>query len=129
MRQGKLIIILSAIFLIGFATYYFFIDTLSISQLTGNTGSARANIFINLFDFDTGLTRYDIYHINIKSEYWKSRIKEVQSISDINTREKANEELVAEMMQDPSLKKIARKFLGFGAKSASSILQVLLSLN
>jgi len=128
MKQGKIILTLSLIIVFGFAVYYFFIDTLSISQLTGDTGSSKANIFVNLFDFDTGLTRYDIYHIKKKSEYWNSRIQEVQSISNIREREKANDELVAEMMRDPSLKKITRKFFGFGVKSASSILQVLTSI-
>jgi len=127
MKHSKIILILGIMILMGFTAYYFFIDTLSISQFTGDTGSARANIFVNLFDFDTGLTCYDIYHINNKSEYWNRRIKEVQSISDIRERAKANDELVVEMMQDPSLKKITRKFLGFGVKSASSLLQVLVS--
>ena len=127
MKKGKILCILIFIILTSCVVYYFFIDTLSFSQLAGNTGNTKANIFLNLFDFDTGLTRYDIYHINNKGEYWNGRIKEVQSISNIKAREKANDELVAEMMQDPSLKKITRKFLGFGVKSASSILQVLTS--
>lgn len=119
------ILIPVSLFFFGFVFYYFFVDTLLISEITGKTQSAKANIFINLFDFDTGLTRYDVYHINKKSDYWNKRMREVQSISDMKERERANDELVAEMLQDPSLKKITRKFSAFGAKSAGNLLQIL----
>lgn len=128
MKAGKIIGFLFFVFVSLFAVYYVFIDTLSFSQLIGKTQSPKATIFINLFDFDTGLTRYDIYQINKRSDYWERRIREVQSIQDARAREKANEELMAEMMEDPSLKKVIRKFLGLGARSAGALMQILGSI-
>lgn len=109
--------------LIVFSIWYVFIATLSISQLVGKTNSPTATIFINLFDFDTGLTRYDVYNLKARAPYWEKRMKQVASINDPNVRQIENEKLLAEMMQDPPYKKIARKFFGLSGKSALAILE------
>jgi hypothetical protein len=96
-----------------------------ISDLIGNTNNPVSNILINLFDFDTGLTRYDIHHLSQKSEYWEKRMKEVLAIQDPQQREVENQKLVAEMMQDPAMKKIVKKLFAFGTKSALSILEAI----
>jgi hypothetical protein len=108
--------------------YYFFISTLSISQIVGKQSSAQATIILNLFDFDTGLTRYDMYRLAQKSDYWNMRIKQVSLIQDPNRRNVENENLLAEMMEDPVLKKVTRKVLGFGGKASFSILQAILGV-
>lgn len=126
--KPKTIILLLTLGIGIFIYYYFFIETLSVSQLIGKTSNPQASIFINLFDFDTGLTRYDIYHINCKNNYWNSRIREINSMADPVAKEKANEELLAEIIQDPSVKKITKKFLGFLGKSANSATSLLSGL-
>ena len=121
--NNKTIIFICILLVIGIGFYYFFIDTLSISQIVGKSGNPKTTIFINLFDFDTGLTRYDIYNLGKKSDYWNKRMKEVYSIQDPTLRNIENEKLMAEMMQDPALKKITRKLFGFGGKTSLAIMQ------
>lgn len=116
------------IFIVAFlicciAYYYFFLSTLMFSEVIGKTKSARANIFINLLDFDTGLTRFDLYRLSKKSDYWNMRMRNVRSIRDINRRKVEEEKLTAEMMEDPAIKKITRKLLGFSANSSMAILE------
>ena len=118
--------VLIALIILAVTYYYFFISTLSISQIVGKQGSAQSTIILNLFDFDTGLTRYDMYRLAQKSDYWNMRIRQVNSIQDPNRRNIENEKLLAEMMEDPVLKKITRKVLGFGGKVSFSILQTIL---
>lgn len=110
----------------GFACYYFFVDTLMLSEITGKTNVPVADIFINLLDFDTGLTRYDIHNLAKKSGYWNMRIRQVESIQNPDKRKSEEEKLTAEMMQDPSIKKIVRKLFGFGSKAALGILKTIL---
>ncbi len=130
MRSNKGRISTGALFILicltGFSYYYFFVDTLTLSEITGKTDVPVADIFINLFDFDTGLTRYDIYNLKRKSDYWNTRIRQVESIQDPQHRKAEEEKLLAEMMQDPSIKKIVRKVFGFGAKTSLEILKALL---
>ena len=123
MKNKGLITFISFLLVAIFLFYYIFIDTLTISQVVGPTNDPRADIFINLFDFDSGLTRWDLYNLASKSDYWNARMQQVRSIQDPRLRELENEKLMAEMMRDPSMKKIARKLLGFGGKSAFAILQ------
>lgn len=124
MKYKAIIIIVALLILVG-AYYYYLIDTLSISQILGKQNNPKATIVINLLDFDTGLTRYDIYRLNHKGDYWDRRVREVNSIRDPNRRNIENEKLLAEMMEDPSLKKIAKKMFGLEIKSATSILQAI----
>ncbi|MBI5183254.1 MAG: hypothetical protein HY999_02695 [Nitrospinae bacterium] len=110
-------------FLVVFLLWYFFIDTLTLSELIGKNVNPKASIFINLFDFDTGLTRYDIYNLKSKSVYWEKRMQEVASITNPKRREIGHEKLMAEMMEDPSMKKIVKKVFGFGTDSVLTVLR------
>lgn len=121
--SSKVIIGITSALFVVFSCWYFFIDTLTFSELIGKDISPKASIFINLFDFDTGLTRYDIYRLKSKSVYWERRMQEVASITDPKRREIEQEKLVAEMMQDPSMKKIVKKVFGLGVDSALTILK------
>lgn len=109
-----------------FSYWYFFIDTLKLTQITGKPDNPYASIFVNIIDFDTGLTRYDVYNLSRKSNYWQSRIRDVSAIQDPQKREFENTKLLAEMMEDPSIKKIMKKFIGFGADAALSILKTIM---
>jgi hypothetical protein len=124
-NSKKIIIISISLFMLLF--WYFFIDTLAFSQLVGKNISSKASIFVNLFDFDTGLTRYEIYNLKSKSAYWERRMRKVASITDPKRREVEHEKLVAEMMQDPAMKKIVKKLFGFGTDSAFSVLKAIVA--
>jgi hypothetical protein len=110
----------------GYSYYYYFVETLTLSDIMGKTNVPMVDIFVNLLDFDTGLTRNDIHNLSQKSGYWNMRMSQVESIQDPRLRQAEQEKLVAELLQDPALKKIVRKTLGFGTKSAFSILQTIL---
>lgn len=122
-RNKGLVITIAVGVIVGLLYWYFFVDTLSLTEVTGQPENPVATIFVNLIDFDTGLTRYDIYNLASKSDYWEMRINQVNSIRNIQQREIENQKLLAEMMQDPSLKKIAKKLLGLGTDSAIAILK------
>ena len=123
--SNKTIIFITFLIVSLCAFYYFFIDTLTISEIAGKQKNAKATIFLNLFDFDTGLTRYDVYRLAQKSEYWDARMKQVYSIQDPNRRNIEHEKLLAEMMEDPAFKKIARKLFGLGGKASLTIMQII----
>jgi len=124
LSKNKGVILFIAIIVVTiFLYWYFFIDTLSLTKITGQPKNPITTIFVNLLDFDTGLTRYDVYNLANKSDYWERRIREVNSIRNPQQREIANNNLLAEMMQDPSIKKIAKKLLGLSHESAIAILK------
>lgn len=122
-KNKGLIIFIAIVLIVGSIYWYFFVDTLSLTEITGQPKNTIATIFVNLMDFDTGLTRYDIYNLASKSDYWEMRIREVNSIRDPQQKEIENHKLLAEMMQDPSIKKIAKKLLGLSIESVIAILK------
>ncbi|KKK48091.1 hypothetical protein LCGC14_3148620 [marine sediment metagenome] len=107
---------------LGFAFNYYFIDTLKISEIIEKNNNPIAEIVFNIVDFNTGLTRYDIYNLSKNSNYWEKRLREVMAIQDSNKRNLESEKLFAEMMQDPSIKKIANKLMNLGKDSLLAIL-------
>lgn len=112
-----------ALFLVGFGGWYYFIDTISLRELTGKPSGTIETILVNVFDFDTGLTRYDMYRLKGRAPYWDKRMKEVEGILDMRKRDEAQKILMAEMMEDPVLKKLTRGVLGFGAGAVLSLLR------
>jgi hypothetical protein len=112
MKIGKrnLILISTATILAFGVVYYYFVATLSLSDIAGNTNSPIVNIGLKLFDFDTGLTRYDIANLKQKSPYWLKRMKEVDKIQNEGEKSEENLKLIDEMLSDPSMHKIAKKF-------------------
>lgn len=122
-RNKGLIAFIAVGLVVGVLYWYFFLDTLSLTEITGQPKNPLATIIVNLIDFDTGLTRYDIYNLASKSDYWEMRMRQVDSIKNYQQREIENQKLLAEMMQDPSIKKIAKKLLGFSTDSAIAILK------
>jgi hypothetical protein len=112
MKIGKLnlILISTAIILVAGGLYYYFVATLSLSDIVGNTNSPIVNIGLRLIDFNTGLTRYDISNLKQKAPYWVNRMKEVDNIYNANEKSKESMRLMEEMTGDPTLRKIANKF-------------------
>lgn len=125
MTQKRIIVFLILASAISFAYYYFFVDTLSMSQLARQTRNKKVKVLVGFIDLDSGLTRYDVYRVSKKGNYWKSRMREVRSIQDSTKRERERDRLLEEMMQDPSMRKIMRKLAAFGANSATEVLKAL----
>ena len=123
MRSGKAtIIIIMSLLLAAGTGYYYFVATLSLTQIVGKTDSSIVNTSLALFDFDTALTRYDIYRLKEKAPYWKTRIDTIQSIRNADQQAKENAQLIEEMLNEPSMKTIANKFGVGGIKSIYSII-------
>lgn len=76
-----------------------------LSEIVGHSEDPMINIFVNLVDFDTGLTRNDIKELKSNKEQWINRINEVETIYDPDLRGEASAKLLSEMMEDPILKK------------------------
>jgi hypothetical protein len=115
---GKLAIIALVIVVItggGLVLYnYYFVRTLMLSEVIGKTDNPQIEILVNLFDFNTGLTRYDVNRIEGRSFYWEKQIKRINAIQDPKKRELESQKLVAEMMKDPVIKKIVQRVFGLG---------------
>ncbi len=105
--------------------WYFFVDTVSFRDLVGRPQGSFETIFVNLVDFDTGLTRYDIYRLKERAPYWNRRINEVDSIRDPRKRNEEQTRLVADMTEDPVLRKISKRVFGRGADLALSLLRAI----
>lgn len=111
------------------SNYYYqynYVETLMLSEIVGKTNDNLTNIAVNLFDFDTGLTRHDISQLNDKKDYWLSRIKEVEAIQDTDQKTQASTQLLSEMMEDPVLKKICSGILNFGIDASFGIIEMIL---
>lgn len=118
MRAFKilLIVIVSGGVSVGGYLYYQheYVRTLMLSEIVGHSDNKLANIFVNLADFDTELTRNDLRHLKKKKEYWINRINEVSAIDDPELQVEANLDLIEEMSEDPALKKIVKNISVFG---------------
>lgn len=97
-----------------------------LSEIVGKTDNAGINIAVNLFDFDTGLTRHEISQLNDRKDYWIARIKEVEAIQDNDQKTQASTQLLSEMMDDPVLKKICSGILNFGTDISFGLLETIL---
>ena len=106
-------IVISVLTSIGY--YHFCGRTLMLSEVVGKSSDPKITIVVNLIDFDTGLTRYDLYHLRSRLVYWQGRIRQVEYVQDNSRRQYETEKLLAEMMQDPDMKNIIRKVAAFGA--------------
>lgn len=124
----KLLKIFSVVLLVSAGSFYFYhtyIDTLMLSEIIGKSQNSVLNISVSLFDFDTGLTRHDIDHISSTKDYWIKRINEVETINDVEERSKANEKLLAEMLDDPTMKKVCKGLLIKGTDLTKALLGAL----
>ncbi len=125
MKSKALIITIIILAAVAYGYYYYFVQTLMLSQIIDSSGNPFSSIIIGLIDFDTGLSRYDIHRISEKADYWNSRIQQVNSIQNYQLRNQENEKLLAEMMEDPSMRKVIMKLLGFGMNAVSIFFKAL----
>jgi len=124
--KTKLIILISIVVLsVSYGYYYYFIKTLMFSEIVEKSDNPFINLAVNIFDFDTGLTRYDIDQITKKSSYWDKRMREVESIKNPDVRERKKAELLNEMMEDPSMKKVSKLIMNKGMGIGKDLLNML----
>ncbi len=126
----KLIIIVflfaSAITGGGYYYHHNYVETLMLSEIVGHTDNDIVNILVNLGDFDTGLTRHDISNLKSNGNYWINRMNEVNAIADPALQEQANIKLMADMMEDPTMKKVCKIITAKGFEFALNVLETLM---
>jgi len=126
----KLIIIIflfaSAITGGGYYYHHNYVETLMLSEIVGHTDNDIVNILVNLGDFDTGLTRHDISNLKTNGNYWINRMNEVNAIADPALQEQANIKLMADMMEDPTMKKVCKIITAKGFEFSINILENLI---
>ena len=110
----------------GYSFYHYFDETLMFSEIVGQSTDPTTNLLVGIFDFDTGLTRYDVYHLSGKSKEWLARMENINRIPDPRERERKTDILYAEMLQDRSFKKVAKKLFGLGISTVKLFLKVLI---
>lgn len=105
---------------------YYYEQTLMLSEIVDTSDNPKLSIVTNLFDFDTGLTRHDIHRLESSKEYWIKRINEVEQISDSTIKQIENEKLIAEMLEDPTMKKLVKGIVSRGFEFVLSILYIII---
>jgi len=126
MRTNLILIVVVLIIIISGGYFYYrhnYVETVMLSEIVGHTDNDLVNIFVNLGDFDTGLTRHDINHLKSNKDYWIDRIKEVEATTDPQLREDANIKLLADMMEDPTMKKVCQIITARGLGFLLNMLQ------
>lgn len=105
---------------------YYYVETLMLSEVVGHTSNDVVNILVNMADFDTGLTRHDINYLKSNKDYWINRMNEVNAITDPELKEQANIKLIADMMENPTMKKVCRIITFNGLNIAVNILETII---
>lgn len=126
MIKGPVVGIIAGTFLlvaVGAGGWYYCAETLMLSEIVGDNIAPGEAVLVNLFDFDTGLTRYDLHNLKSKSAYWDKRMEEISTIQDPLRMQAESDMLLAEMMKDPSMKKIMRKVGSQGSQLAMSVIK------
>lgn len=103
------------------AVWYVFLDTLMVSEIVGRDTDTLETILVTIFDFDTGLSRYDVYRLKSKETYWLELMSELSMTDDSRARSM----IIAEMMQDPSMRKVIQKLLDLGAAAAVTVMSAI----
>ena len=114
--KKNLIIVLIAVASLGayFGYQYYYVQTLQLSELVGKTDDSLTNIAVNFLDFDTGLTRNDINRLKRNKDYWIGRMKEIETIQNPDLKMEANTKLLADMMEDSTMKKVCKLIASLG---------------
>jgi hypothetical protein len=128
MKYVKLALILLLIALAGFAVHHFFIDTLSLVELAGKQSHPASALIVNLLDFDTGITRWEVIRLKGKIRGWQKEEERISAIQNPEHRVAEQEKLMAEMLQDPTVKNIAHKVLGASGRGLQGLLNGLVEI-
>jgi hypothetical protein len=129
MKTKLIIIIVLVLALAGGGYFYYkhyYVDTLMLSEIVGETDNGIVNFLVDLGDFDTGLTRHDIKSLKSNSSYWCNRINEVDAIQDPDLKEQAYSQLLSDMMEDPTLSKVCKIITVRGLDIGLNILEMMI---
>lgn len=128
--KTKIVVVLLLLLTVSVVAYSYYrnnyVKTLMLSEIVGETDNSAIDLAINLFDFDTKLTRQDISTLRENKDYWISRIKEVDTIQNPDQKQQASIKLLSDMMEDPALKKICSAILNLGTNVSFGLIESIL---
>ena len=124
-KKSKKILIGIVIILVAFGIWYYFIDTLTFSQIIGDDVSQNGGMLVNMFDFDTEISRYNFNKLKFKVAKWDKRLQEIDRINDPTSRNTEREKVIQEIMSDPAVKKLMKHLPGIGKDSVTTIFDII----
>ncbi|MCL4509621.1 MAG: hypothetical protein M1470_00905 [Bacteroidetes bacterium] len=125
-KTKVLLFLIAFLCVAGYGYYYYFVQTLRLSDIIGSQDNPIASMLVNLVDFDTGLTRYDLHDLSQNAPYWNRRMNEVESLPPGYQKQVQQQQLVAEMMKDPAMKKIINRLMPFGFNAVQNFFKALM---
>jgi len=126
MRIFSLVLVAVLIIAAIYGGYYFFVDKLTFQEITGSTHNSWLDIALSVVDFDTEVTRYDMFMLGRHADYYEKRLKEIDAISDSDKRYAETLDLTAELMQEPAVKKLTHQAFMFGGKGTLEIAKMII---
>jgi hypothetical protein len=105
--------------------WFLFGQTLRLSQIVNKQNDPYVTIAVNLFDFDTGLTRYDLYMLQSKARRWNMLIQTIERLPSEQQREYASAQLYAEIVSDPTARTALQKVAPFGNLAIVAFIKML----
>lgn len=129
MKPIRLILSLITGLLLVVGGYYYYqyqyVETLRLSEIVGKSGNPIEDMFTNMFDFDTGLTRHDLKQIEKRKDYWLQRVNDLKQISDSDKQAEAWARLYNDMSEDKSMAKLRDKVFEKSGEVGRLVLEVL----
>lgn len=124
-KKSKRILIGIVIILIAFGIWYYFIDTLTISQIVGDDVSQNVDMLVNAFDFDTEISRYNFNKLKFKVAKWDKGLQEINRINDPTNRDTEREKVIEEIVSDPTVKKLMKHIPDFGKDAVMTLFDII----
>lgn len=123
--NSKKILIGIVVILVAFGIWYYFIDTLTMSQIVGDDVSQNVNMLVNAFDFDTEISRYNFNKLKFKVAKWDKRLQEIDRINDPTSRDTEREKVIGEIVSNSTVKKLMKHIPGFGKDSVMTLFDII----
>ena len=124
-KKSNKILIGIVIILIAFGIWYYFIDTLTFSQIIGDDVSQNVGMLVNMLDFDTEISRYNFNKLKFKVAKWDKRLQEIDRINDPTSRNKEREKVIQEIMSDPAVKKLMKHLSGIDKDTVTTLIDII----
>jgi len=129
MKPIRLILSLIVALLFAGGGYYYYqyqyVETLRLSEIVGKPDNSLEEMFTNMFDFDTGLTRHDLKQIGKRKDYWLQRVDALDRIADPDQQAEAWAKLYNDMGEDKSMAKLRDKVFEKSGELGRLVLEAL----
>lgn len=111
--------------LAGLGGWFYFGQTLRITQIVGKQDAPILHFALTMLDFDTGLSRYDVFMLREKGQKWKNRIQAIERMPAGSARDVASSQLIKEIFEEPKVLNLTQKGNAFDGELLVKILQAL----